>query len=238
MEAVADRGGVMIVDASTTAVIVVDMWDRFPCVTFAKLVDKLALRMNPALERFREHGIPILFMGEDVLSPYKETPHYLALTKHVGLVEKWPAIPHPQAPGRDIWWHPPCLCEEPCGKTGTGWSRLHQDLVIRPNDLIGGWAMHSGLAKAHGITTLVYCGVTANICVLDTRNFSICQSLSGGLHCILLEDLTETYIPGTPREDALVQTFEYYNEYICPTVKSTNIIINGEGSWHESSTVQ
>lgn len=220
------------VEASRTAVIVVDMWNLFPCETFSQRVDDVAELMNVALDGFRERRIPVLFMGEDVVGPYRDTRHFWALRQHENLIETWEMINHPPAPGRDTWWTGVCACEEPCEKKESGWTRIHDGIVLDPWDLVGGWQMHTGFIRAHGITTLLYCGVTTNICVLDTRNFSVCQSLGGGMRCILLEDLTEPMVPGETHHGALQQTFSYYRDYICPTVRSDLLRIDGVGLWH------
>ena len=124
--------------AEQTAVIVVDMWDKFTCATFQTWADDLAIRMNDALAYFRDRRVPILFMGEDVLPPYKKTVGAKLLRTYLPACENWTQIEHPMAPGRDSWWNGVCVCntDEVCRGTDE-WSTLHPHLIRNHWDLIG-----------------------------------------------------------------------------------------------------
>lgn len=219
-------------EASRTAVIVVDLWDSVYCKTLQKWLDRMVLRLNIALVHFRKLGIPILFMGENVIGPYRDTVGHKLLGAYGNLRESWGQINHPIAPGRDTWWLGKCLCDtDVMCKDRPPPTRIHRYAYVHEWDLIGGWNQHTGFIRGHGIQNLLYCGIAANICVLDTRHFSICNSIHAGMNCFFMSDLTETVIPGVPRERALEDTMLYYNRFICTALPWEDIKITGTGIW-------
>jgi len=221
-------------DASSTAVIVSDMWNRHYCKTFSRNIDRLAPRINVALKYFRRYQIPILFMAEDVLSAHEDEPGTKLLASYAHLNEVWYPIDHPPAPGHYTFWNQ-CICTDGTKCLGTtNWDRTHEGIERHKFDLMGGWGQHTGFIRAHGIDTLLYCGITSNICVLSHRQFSVCQSLSAGMNCILLKNLTESYVPYEKNANQLV--IEYYEEHICPTARWESIEFSGMGIWERYNT--
>ena len=86
-------------------------------------------------------------------------------------------------------------------KTARGWVKETDAIEIEAADaLIDGNDGVSlfNLCAAKGITTLLYCGVATNMCVM-ARGTAIVASKSKGLETILLRDLTDTmYNPEMP----------------------------------------
>ena len=227
----------MLIDADKTALIVVDMWDSHYCKTLTLRANLLASRINTALSHFRQHCIPILFMAEDVLPAHREEvgARILSAYKHLFTAD-WKEIQHPPAPGYRTWWNQ-CVCTDGTNCPGNyTWSTLHPGIDRSPYDLIGGWWMHTGFIRAHELTTLLYCGMASNICVLDARHFSVCQSLGGGMECILLGDLVESFIPDYGWAEANQKMEEYYEEYICPVSPWRDIHFSGIGIWEPYSS--
>jgi len=228
---------VIQLDAKTTAVIVVDMWDKHYCKTYNRWADALVKRLNPALRRFREAQIPILFMTGDIASNHKDEPGYILL-KHYAAQYTSPAVEVPHVP-MDGWvdWYHSCPCKgESCWldtSKPTPWQAIHPGVRRSPLDLIGDHTTHLGFLNKYGIKTLLYCGGAANVCVLDTRGLSLWPSKHRGFEPILLSDLVIPILPERSEREALTVVLDYYrNNNICPVVKSSNLVLKGKGSWY------
>lgn len=217
----------MRIAALTTAVIVVDMWDKHWCETYTAWADDMAKRLARALPRYREAGIPIIWMTADVYDVYKEESGALELLQYV-LAPK-------ELPPMSVAQPPPGLPVEGCACKGVScvanqvWSKIHPDAGRQALDLIGSWDEHYGFLRRNEIKTLLYTGGATNVCVLNTRAFSICQAKALGWKTILLGDLTTPILPGRSLQESLDLVRAYYNEHICPVREDEDIILEGYG---------
>lgn len=223
-----------VVDAETSAVIVVDMWDKHYCKTYCEWGDDLAERLSKALWRYRMAGIPVIFMNADVYSTHKSELGAILLST---LSRKYraPAVKVPSIQPGLPQWYPGCAClDGACEKvevTAGAWSRIHPGVDRWLFDLIGDWNLHLGFLARSGIKTLLYAGGAANICVLNARSFSLWQSKAYGYDTVLIGDLTIPFLPARGYDESLELVLDYYRKYICPVYTNKQIVIQGEGNW-------
>jgi nicotinamidase-related amidase/type 1 glutamine amidotransferase len=178
-------------DPATTAVVVIDMWDKHWCRTYTGRVANLVPRMNRALDAARKLGIPVVFVPSDVVSFFAEFPQRKAML----------SIPsYPEPAKTDLQAPPPpgptdrCECgpDRPC-KPGKAWTRQHPDLKIAPPDWIGDGNDGRELlnfCRHRGIRTLVYLGVASNICV-QYRSMGLRNMKQHGLQVLVVSDLVQ-----------------------------------------------
>ncbi|MEW6156203.1 MAG: cysteine hydrolase family protein [Verrucomicrobiota bacterium] len=179
-------------DTKSTAIVVIDMWDRHWCSTYTKRTGALVPRMNSTLAAARAAGIQVVFAPSGVLEFYKEFPQRKAVAE----------LPHHPLPARREF-NPPALpwtnsggCEcgpaRPC-QSRSAWTRQHPDLKIEMTDLIGNCdnvqELHN-LCQNRKIKTLIYAGVASNMCVCH-RGFGMLNMMRLGYECLLVRDLVE-----------------------------------------------
>ena len=178
------------IDLARTAVVVIDMWDAHWCKTFTRRVGELVPSMNRVPEAERQLGLPIVFAPSDVLDFYEDTPQRLAAT----------ALPHHDKPAPREFDPPAppwsgtggCECgpERPCSYFDA-WSRQQADLTVEPADLLVDSNNNQELCNLcgeRGITTLLYMGVAANMCLIH-RDAGVKNMMRLGFRCILVRDM-------------------------------------------------
>jgi nicotinamidase-related amidase/type 1 glutamine amidotransferase len=220
-------------DASKTAIIVCDMWDKHWSTNASKRVAEMAPRMNEVLEAARKKGVFIIHCPSDTMDFYKGTPQRERArqapraTPKVPL-ENWcrldpkrePPLPIDDSDGGDDTL-PPC-------KQRRAWSRQIETLRIAPEDAITDNAEAYNLLEERGITNVIVMGVHANMCVLG-RPFAIRQLVKQGKNVVLARDLTDTmYNPARPPfvshftgTDLII---EHIEAHWCPTCTSADLI--------------
>lgn len=212
----------MTLDPAATAVVVVDMWDTHWCEEFTKWVDDLAPRLNQALHGFRERGLQVIHAVADVLGPYKDAPQYTNVRSYPHAEGYTHGKLEVRAPGR--WPIGGCLCETIC-ESIYDWTRIHPDIDIADDDLIIGWGteLHN-ICAARGFSTLLYCGIATNQCVLDTRQFSMVPMKATGYDVVLLRDLTEALVPRTYRAEGLRLSVRFIERFVAPTILASQLL--------------
>ena len=227
----------VIMDAKTTAVIVVDMWDKHYCKTYSAWSDELAPKLSMALGKFRLAGVPILFMSADISSNYREDLGWLLLARY-SKGYKAPSVEVPKVPDGLPQWYPGCAClGSECKRLSVSeknWTRIHPGVERWALDLVGDWTMHLGFLAKHGIKTVLYAGGSANVCVLNARSCSVCQTMAYGYDTVLLGDLTIPLFPDMGFAASMDLVLNYYREHICPVYKSDDIVLEGRGVWPDS----
>ena len=157
--------------------VVIDMWDQHWCRTHTERVAALTPRMNRALDTARGLGIQVCFLPSDVLGFYREYPQRQAIEV---LPVQETLVPGEFDPPLPPWANTGgCECgpERPC-RARSVWTRQHPALIIRESDLILDCNDNrelSSLCRVRGLTTLLYMGTAANMCVSWTRSSSIRQ---------------------------------------------------------------
>ena len=182
-----------LIDPSSTAVVVIDMWNKHWCKTYTKRVSNMVPRMNEAIEAARRLGLQIVFAPSDVMDFYENYPQR----------RKMQAIPSHPLP-EDNGFEPPeepvgkgcCECgpDQPCITHSNGhWTRQHPDLIVAEDDLIGDCNNERELVnfcQQRGIDTLIYMGVASNMCVIR-RQFGMVNMRRYGLNVLFVSDLVQ-----------------------------------------------
>jgi hypothetical protein len=120
-------------------------------------------------------------------------------------------------------------CDTPGDTEHRAWSRETPLLTIAPGDVISdtGTEIYNVL-RQHGIDTLFYMGVHANMCILN-RSFGIRQFARWGIHCILVRDLTDAMYepssrPFVSHAAGTELVIQYIEQHWAPTVTSVQMM--------------
>ena len=211
---------------ASTAIVVTDMWDKHWCRGATERVGQIALRMEPLLKRARAAGILIIHAPS-------ETMDFYAGSEGRRLAQSAPHVDPPEAPRPP---YPPLPiddsnggCDTPGDTEHRAWSRETPLLTIGPGDVISdsGTEIYN-ILRQHGIDSVFYMGVHANMCILN-RSFGIRQMARWGIHCILVRDLTDAmYEPSSrPYVSHAAGTelvIEYIEQHWAPTVTSVQMM--------------
>jgi nicotinamidase-related amidase len=209
-----------------TAIVITDMWDKHWCRGATERVGQIALRMEPLLGKARADGILIIHAPS-------ETMDFYAGSEGRKLAQSAPHVEPPEA----VPLHDPPLpiddsnggCDTPGDTDHRAWKRETPLLTIAPGDVISdsGTEIYSVLRR-HGIDTVFYMGVHANMCILN-RSFGIRQMSRWGIHCILVRDLTDAMYepssrPFVSHAAGTELVIEYIEQHWAPTVTSVQMM--------------
>jgi nicotinamidase-related amidase/type 1 glutamine amidotransferase len=222
-------------DPRTTAVVVIDMWDRHWCRTYTARVAELVPRMNATIAAARQLGLQIVWAPSDVLDFYADHPRrkaMLAIPEHPTPAKI--AFNPPQVPQGDF-----CECGPDHGcKSAKVWTRQQADLLIADTDLIAD--CNNGrellnLCAERGIKTLIYLGVASNMCVCY-RSAGMINLRAHGLRTIFVRDQVQAIManginPAARKPDAnftpakgsaIVERF--LEQHVAPSVESRQLL--------------
>jgi len=212
-------------NASETAIIIVDMWNKHWSWGATERVNVLAPRINIVANAARDKGVTIIHAPSDVMDFYEDHParkNALAVPK---LKTPEPAE-HPD---------PPQPVDSSDGGSDTGetnsfkaWNRQHPAIEIKNEDYISdnGQVVYS-ILKQKNINNLIYMGVHTNMCVLG-RSFAIKPMVRWNFNVVLARDLTDAmYNPFKPpyvsHEEGTHLIIEYIEKFWCPTILSGDL---------------
>ena len=216
------------VPAERIGVVVIDMWNGYPCCTGRGLFAALVPRMNRALGAMRTLGATVIHAPSDVSDQYVGWPQ----------AERVAALPRYELPqARDVpaprfpFTGQTCLC-------GPGiacpymhhWHAIHPDLAIAEQDFLlvgpvygaaGTQRLHA-LCRERGLTHLVYLGIATNNCVVS-KAAGMLYLARAGLEVILARDLTAAYdrydpVTGYTNDAATARAVAAIKEQFCATV--------------------
>jgi nicotinamidase-related amidase/type 1 glutamine amidotransferase len=220
-------------DASKTAVVICDMWDKHWCPGATARVGEMAPRMNELVVEARKRGALIIHCPSDTMDYYKDTPQFkLAQSAPVVDVKvpllRWRKLdPDHEAPLPITDSDGGCDCDTPV-KNFKAWSHQIDTIKIEANDAITDTAQAYHLMRKRGIENVLVMGVHLNMCVLG-RPFSIRQLCLQGLNVVLVRDMTDTMY--NPKSKPNVSHFTgndlmvaHVEKYWCPTVTSADIL--------------
>ncbi len=224
-------------EASRTAAVICDMWDRHWCKSATARVAEMAPRMNDVITELRRRGVLIIHCPSDTMKYYGGTAGR-KLAQAAPQVDT--AIPLKRWANLDPARESPlpiddadagCPDDPSCKPaTGAPWPWQHQIdvLQIKEGDAVTDSAEAFFLMRQRGITNVIIMGVHENMCVLG-RPFSIRQMVYQGQNVVLLRDLTDTMY--NPRQKPYVDHFTgtdlmtwHIEKYWCPTITSDQII--------------
>jgi nicotinamidase-related amidase len=224
-----------------SAIIITDMWDKHWCRGATVRVGEIARRMDPLLNQARAAGMLIIHAPSDTMNYYADAPgRRLAETAPQAtppeeLTLKDVPLPIDDSDGG---------CDTPGDKEHQAWSRETPLLTIAPGDVISdrGKEIYNVLQQ-HGINTVFFMGVHANMCILH-RTFGIRQLSRWGVRCILVRDLTDAMYDSSSRPfvshaAGTELVIEHIEQHYAPTVTSGEIMqaLSGHSTSSQASGI-
>lgn len=177
------------IEASKTAVIIVDSWDHHWCTTYERASDPMYREAaNPWLHKLRMAGSTILFAPADVYTHYKTWNQY----KKIDQVRKTRAFGKHRLSYPKLPWQPGNGCPNTNDHYNNAWSRITNELAICPDD-----GIHVDPEKIYnwflqkGIKHIFYIGEALNMCLLF-RPFGVPTMCAAhtGFKCSIVRELT------------------------------------------------
>lgn len=222
-------------DATKTAIIVCDMWDRHWCKSASARGAEMSPRMNKFIEEARRRGVLIVHAPSDCMAAYHdhparkraqdapkaELPEWLKKWNEGLPSEKQAAWPIDQADGG-------CDCAEPC-KQVVVYKRQSESITISDEDAISDSGVEVGnLLAQRGIENVMLLGVHANMCVLG-RSFGARNMVQLGKNVVVVRDMTDAmYNPRRAPQVSHVRgtelVIEHIEKYVCPTMTSSDLL--------------
>jgi len=239
---VADKAGAFHIvqervewDASKTAAIVCDMWDRHWCQGATRRVGQMVPAMNALLTQAREKGVLIVHAPSSTMGHYKDHParkRALAAPRAKDLPAKIGGWNRGLPAEKDAKWpidqsDGGCDCQPPC-KQGHPWRSQVPGLDIADADAVSDSGVEVwNLLAARGIENVLVMGVHTNMCVIG-RPFGLRNLAQNGKNVLLVRDLTDTMY--NSRKAPFVSHFrgtelvvEHIEKHVCPTVLSSDV---------------
>ena len=198
------------VDPTSTALVIIDMWEKYWCPSDRQAQVALAAAINLTAFHARQQGILIVHAPSDTLPSYVNSsarhwvtqlpkapmPNLSNITlPHYPL---YPCLEYPHGcwPSCDSYWGDPAANEgkvpwEPCDHCTAGETL---GITIEPRDAVVDTNSLQELANvvaARSISTLLYTGVATNMCVME-RAWGMINAKKMGLEPLILRELTET----------------------------------------------
>lgn len=215
----------------STAVIIIDMWNKHHCVSAEQRVAEMAPFMNKVVQAAREKGVLIIHAPSDCMDFYKDTIQRKraenAKFKQAAVKFAWNNFnPEYEGPIPGVVAEAGCSCDtpEPCGPDYKAWNCENEALEIAEKDIISdkGQEIYNVLMQ-EGIENVIIMGVHTNLCILG-RPFGIRQMKYLGINTVLCRDLTDSYHrnPGKHFE-GLNKIIEHIETYWCPTITSDQL---------------
>ncbi|MFP6583966.1 MAG: ThuA domain-containing protein [Candidatus Hydrogenedentota bacterium] len=216
-------------EASETAIIVCDMWDKHWCAGATGRVAEMAPTMEAVLKNARDKGVIIIHAPSDTLGFYEDSPQR----------QRAKEAKHKKMPSRNGWRHiqdeegPLPIddsdggCDDqPACKNYKAWTRQIDILTIAPEDYISavGQEVYNILEANHRDNVIIM-GVHTNMCVLG-RPFSIRANVSNGKNVVLMKDMTDSMYnsrmaPFVPHFRGTELVTEHIERHWAPTITST-----------------
>jgi nicotinamidase-related amidase len=238
-----DDSGEIIVTQKTfhgsqLALLVVDTWNSHPDSEMASRVASLVPRMNQALDAARDLGITVIFCPSDCLADFDGTSYRNSIMN----------LPYQQT--GDNGFNPPL---PPYTDSIVGnmvppskavpaypmWTHQHPDLVMKPGDLASLDLQEIfNYCAENGITSLLYTGAAANMCVASWRTFSMVEMKRFcNLEPIMVRDMTDsmTLNGRSPADYSAVdltmtpdrghrEVTAHNEQYICSTIDAAQLM--------------
>jgi len=220
-------------NASETAIIICDMWDKHWCDSATQRVAAMAPKLNEMIRAARSKGVTIVHAPSGTIDFYKDHPARKRVL----------AAPHAKPPEPiKPWYHLDSLYEgslpiddsdEGCDAPGcvpeSVWTRQIASIEIENQDIISddGQEIFNYFAQ-EGIRNVAICGVHTNMCVLG-RSFGIRGQTKAGKNVVLIRDLTDSmYNPAMPpyvsHAEGTKKIITHIETYWCPSIISKDFM--------------
>ncbi|MDR1483562.1 MAG: isochorismatase family protein [Planctomycetaceae bacterium] len=217
--------------ASETAIIICDMWDKHWCPTATKRFDELAAALNPVICNARDKGVLIVHSPSECMNHYKEFAQRKIMAnykdKNIAALINYQKLPsESKKPFPIDASDQGCECS-PKSRPHIAWKKETDTILINPKDIISDSGEEIGTYfKQHGIKNVILTGVATNMCVLH-RSFGLRNMKRLGLNVVLMRDFTDTMYnperpPHTDHFSGTDLVVEYIEKYVCPTIVSTD----------------
>jgi nicotinamidase-related amidase/type 1 glutamine amidotransferase len=227
-------------DASKTAVVLCDMWDKHWCPGATARVAEMAPRMNLVVAAARKRGALIIHCPSDTMDFYKGTPQRKLAQAAPHVQPRVPLQSWCQLDAKKEGALPIDDSDGGCAtnsKNFRAWSRQIATIRMEDGDAVTDSAEAYYLMCQRGIENVIVMGVHTNMCVLG-RPFAIRQLTQQGLNVVLMRDLTDTMY--NPAKAPFVSHFtgtdlvvEHIEKHWCPTVTSGDLLDGKEFRFQE-----
>ena len=213
--------------ASETALLLCDVWDKHWSQGATRRVGEMAPRMNDVCRAARALGVFVIHAPSETMDFYKNSPARRRMTDAPSV-----AMPEPK-PHSD----PPHPIDASDGGSDTGekpwhkaWTRQHPAIDIdqqRDGISDNGQEVWNALQQ-RGIKNVMVMGVHTNMCVLN-RSFAIKALVTRGMHVVLIRDLTDSMYnpalaPYVDHEIGRQLMIDYVEKFWCPSIDSQQIL--------------
>ena len=215
---------------SETAFIICDMWDDHWCKSQARCYAELAKAMGAVVESVRKKGVLIVHAPSDCMPYYRDYPARREILKYndntFAELAKGSKLPSEDKVEFPISYEYSCE-DEPVSEWSQAWSKQHDAIKIKPNDIISDSGSELGAYfKSKGIKNVILAGVATNICIIN-RSFGLRAMKRMGFNPVVMRDLTDAAY--SPKAEPFVDHYtgqelmiEYIEKYICPSMASTD----------------
>ena len=215
------------VEASHTALLICDVWDRHWSRGARERLDAMVPRMASVIDAARFGGINIIHSPSDTMD------FYVDYTARKRLKE----IPRTAVPDELVRDDPMLPIDDSDGGSDTSystqqrvWTCQHPGIFIdESRDVISdnGNEIYSYLCDKK-IQKLLIMGVHTNMCVLH-RSFGIKQMVKWGVDVVLVRDLTDTMYspskaPYVSHDEGTKLVVRFIEAFWCPSMRSSDLI--------------
>ena len=224
------------VPATSTAILICDMWDYHPCQPALARCKEMAGKMKQAVTLARKNGVPIIHSPSGCMEAYAGTPQRQRMIEAPHVEPPKPLdIQAPEFPLGTATNHG---CEFTNARSGLmdgiwDWDHGGSQKMTKQTPLIE-IAEYDGISDSgtevynfmqqRGIIKLLIMGVHTNMCVMG-RSFGIQQMARWQVDIALVRDLTDAmYNPVDPpyvsHDKGTELMIEYIEKYWCPSMPS------------------
>jgi nicotinamidase-related amidase len=220
-------------EATATAAVICDMWDKHWCKGATARVGEMAPRMNEFIRELRSRGVLIIHCPSDTMNSYEDTPsrklaQAAPKTQPKVPLKGWCSLDGTREPALPIDDSDGGCDDEPRCKEGQPWHRQIATIEIKDADAVTDSSEAYNLMRQRGITNVIIMGVHQNMCVLG-RPFSIRQMVYQGQNVVLVRDLTDSMY--NSRRKPFVDHYTgndlvtwHIEKYWCPSITSDQVL--------------
>jgi nicotinamidase-related amidase len=226
-------------DASKTALVLCDVWDRHTCRGAEERLEKLLPGIQQLATAMRQRGALVVHAPSDTRdydSLYGNTPARQRVfdcpqvEPPPNLDHEEPPLPLDQTDPCDTcpdaqhpfpwpkeWRRPPATRQHPAIEIDH-----HRDVISYQGKELWSYYQHRGIEQ------VLIMGVHTNFCILN-RTFAIKQMVRWGMPIALIRDLTDAlYSPAKPpyvsHEEGTRLVVEFIEKFWCPTLVSDDLL--------------
>lgn len=220
-------------EASKTAMVLCDLWDKHWCAGASRRVAEMAPRINQVVKAARARGVLIIHAPSDTMAFYEGTPERRLAQSAPPVqtrvpLQRWCGLDKEREGKLPIDDSDGGCDDQPRCTEGRPWTRQIQVIEVAPGDAVTDSAEAYYLMRQRGIENVIVLGVHTNMCVLG-RPFSIRQLSYQGMNVVLMRDLTDAMYNSRmpPRVNHFAGTqlvVGHIEKHWCPTITSVDLL--------------